>query len=330
MHPVLREAESGLRLAANSYADPDRLPALVDLSQHRNEYRGEEEFSVQFSDRRFTRWSVPWLEIMNAPPWVRSSRALLVELREMWERLRIERRQELIESARWTGRGDPPAMIAPPNIEEMRRELLQPGGFVEFYDGPRRRPRREITTSNVAPIEPPPLTLDAIQRTMEMARWATVFRPWRREPHPPCECPACNPNRHHDAITKSIALLREWLSPAQLAQYDKGRCFDLTGSAGRRYRIHYGIVGNVNEYDESGQNIIAQLCFQPQGMAGAYVGDTMLAQKVMLENDEPAARAVANISAMRAPIAPENMPPTAAMMADLVGGWLTPGPWRLP
>ena len=41
-------------------------------------------------------------------------------------------------------------------------------------------------------------------------------------------------------------LLAEWLSPAQRAQFEQHRYFDVVGSdTGRTYRIHYGTAANV-------------------------------------------------------------------------------------
>lgn len=316
MHPVLREAGERLRLAVNSYGDPARIPALVDFSSRRNEHRGEIEFSVQFSDGRFTRWRVPILAIMDAPPFVRSTAGLGCELVAMWARLRIERIRELREIERAPVYRGVPIREVPDIGEELARQMLAPSAFVEWYD-PGRSPRRqrEITTSNVAPIERPEppepagLTLNALQRMVTQLRQTMRRREPEPEPRGPCDCPMCRPDRHRAAIAKSIALLREWLPPAQLAQYDKDHGFDVTGSAGGQYRIHYGTVGNVNQYgDESRRNIIAQLCFQPEGVVAHLVGDTMLAQKIALENDEPAARAVANISTWPSPIPAELAP----------------------
>jgi hypothetical protein len=94
------------------------------------------------------------------------------------------------------------------------------------------------------------------------------------------------------AHARGERLLREWLSPAQRAQFDAIGCFEVVGChTGTRYRIRHGTAGNVDELDENG---LAQKgwCFVPQG---SFVpGDVMLAQKISLETDERAALAVAN------------------------------------
>jgi hypothetical protein len=91
---------------------------------------------------------------------------------------------------------------------------------------------------------------------------------------------------------RGIALLREWLSPMQRAQFDASKSFDVVGChSGRRYRILYGKVTNVHEIDDAGQPVKG-LCFVPSGHLVA--GDVMLAQKIALETNERATLAVAN------------------------------------
>ena len=91
---------------------------------------------------------------------------------------------------------------------------------------------------------------------------------------------------------RGLKLLREWLSPEQLAQYDANRYFDVTGcDTGTRYRIHHGASMNVHELDGAGRPHVGW-CFAPKGHLVA--GDVMLAQKIALETDERRALAVAN------------------------------------
>jgi hypothetical protein len=85
---------------------------------------------------------------------------------------------------------------------------------------------------------------------------------------------------------RGTALLREWLSPMQRAQFDASKFFDVVGSdSGRRYRILYGKVTNVHEIDDFGQPIRGW-CFVPSKHLVA--GNVMLAQKIALETDERA------------------------------------------
>jgi hypothetical protein len=91
---------------------------------------------------------------------------------------------------------------------------------------------------------------------------------------------------------RGIALLREWLSEEQRRQYDASQSFEVLGCASRkRYRIVRGIGTNIHELDENGQPVMG-FCFVPNG--DLVAGDVMLAQKIALETNEPAALAVAN------------------------------------
>jgi hypothetical protein len=86
-------------------------------------------------------------------------------------------------------------------------------------------------------------------------------------------------------------LLKEWLSPEQLVQYESYQYFDVTGpQSGKRYRIRYGIGMNIHEIDSRGRRL-AGLCLVP--VETSVAGDIMLAQKIALETDEANALAVA-------------------------------------
>jgi hypothetical protein len=87
-------------------------------------------------------------------------------------------------------------------------------------------------------------------------------------------------------------LLRDWLSPEQLAQYDALNYFEVTGChTGKRYLIRHGMGTNVYELDDAGRPVTGW-CFVPKHHLVA--GDVMLAQKIALETDEQGALAVAN------------------------------------
>ena len=91
---------------------------------------------------------------------------------------------------------------------------------------------------------------------------------------------------------RGLKLLKEWLSPEQVAQYDAKSYFEVTGChSGKRYRISHGTSMNIHELDGAGRPL-AGWCFAPQGYLVA--GDVMLAQKIALESDERGALAVAN------------------------------------
>ena len=100
--------------------------------------------------------------------------------------------------------------------------------------------------------------------------------------------------RYGQAEQKALALLKQWLSSVQLAQYESNGYFEVTGShSGKRYRIRRGRQMNIDELNERGVRM-AVWCFGPEGHLP--VGDVMLAQKIALETDEHAALAVANRS----------------------------------
>jgi hypothetical protein len=112
-----------------------------------------------------------------------------------------------------------------------------------------------------------------------------------------CGCETCVAYRsataayvvpRRDAESKSKTLLREWLSPEQLAQFERNRCFEVIGcKTGKRYRIQEGQQQNVFELDPP----FRCWCFMPEG--GLATGDVMLAQKIALETNEEAAMKVA-------------------------------------
>ena len=105
-----------------------------------------------------------------------------------------------------------------------------------------------------------------------------------------CECDSCvsfrvvkaaHAAQRLDAETKSRILLREWLTPEQLAQYLRNRCFEVVGSkTGKRYLIQEGRQQNVFELEPPFRG----WCFMPKGSLAT--GDVMLAQKIALETDE--------------------------------------------
>jgi hypothetical protein len=95
--------------------------------------------------------------------------------------------------------------------------------------------------------------------------------------------------REHCA--RGLALLKSWLSPAQLRSYEEHGYFDAIGAdSGRIYRIHHGTQANVEQLDAAGRTVCAW-CFGPEGYL--VPGDVMLAQKIAIETDERAALEVA-------------------------------------
>jgi hypothetical protein len=91
---------------------------------------------------------------------------------------------------------------------------------------------------------------------------------------------------------RGIALLREWLSAEQKAQFDALQYFDVIGcDSGKRYGIRHDTGTNLYELDDAGQPVMGW-CFIPSGQLVA--GDVMLAQKIALETAEKTALKIAN------------------------------------
>ena len=58
-------------------------------------------------------------------------------------------------------------------------------------------------------------------------------------------------SQRRTAEEKGLALLKQWLSPVQLAQYEKYGYFEVTGGdSGKHYRIRPTRQMNVDELDE--------------------------------------------------------------------------------
>lgn len=94
-----------------------------------------------------------------------------------------------------------------------------------------------------------------------------------------------------EAEARAEKLLVENLSLQQRLQYEKEKMFVVNGKSGYRYRIRKGRVANVDMIDRSGK-IEHRLCAHPSDAVPDY--DTMLAQKLLLEDDEQRFIAVAN------------------------------------
>jgi hypothetical protein len=193
----------------------------------------------------------------------------------------------------------------------------RPDGVVEYWRGQFDQQVEEafyggpagggMVTSNIAPPEPEAALIQRIQELQRLynerrAQQPEIRRAWfygewelpREARQPPvraqCFCPSCRPS----GDAKSLALLKQWLSPEQLAQYEKGRFFDVTGSvSGKRYRIREGRQQNVYRLEDDRE--MHGLCFVPDPEKTRAVGDVMLAQKIALETDEAAALKVAAV-----------------------------------
>jgi hypothetical protein len=97
------------------------------------------------------------------------------------------------------------------------------------------------------------------------------------------------------AEKRGIALLRSWLTPEQVAQWDLRQDFDVVGcDTGTRYRITCGSSMNIHQLDSAGRTV-AQWCFAPEGKL--VIGDVLLAQKIALETMERRVLELANTQA---------------------------------
>ena len=85
------------------------------------------------------------------------------------------------------------------------------------------------------------------------------------------------------AAHKSIALLKSWLNPAQLAQYESHGSFDVIGSDGGHYRIGPPNPFNIRVIEPEG-HCGSAYCVGPKDISAP--GDIQLAQKIALETDE--------------------------------------------
>jgi len=95
-------------------------------------------------------------------------------------------------------------------------------------------------------------------------------------------------NTYKQAYIKSIALLKEWLSPNQLWQFNRENTFDVVGnSTYTRYTIRTGTQLNISFRG-------ARMCVVPKGAASSMPGDVMLAQKIALETNEEETRELAH------------------------------------
>ena len=95
------------------------------------------------------------------------------------------------------------------------------------------------------------------------------------------------------ASERAEALLLGLLDEDQAASYIQRGWFEVTGSAGGRFRVNKrGQAGNVDELPADGGDRIASYCIHPSG--GFPDADAHVAQYLALVTDEPEFRRVAN------------------------------------
>ena len=93
---------------------------------------------------------------------------------------------------------------------------------------------------------------------------------------------------------KARELLREVLTDEQDKQFDEKGYFELVSvKSGKRYRVHRGRTRNVELLKADG-TVSKRLCFHPEEYVHDY--DTLVSQKLMLENYEDEVKKIANYS----------------------------------
>lgn len=110
--------------------------------------------------------------------------------------------------------------------------------------------------------------------------------------------------RQRVAKTKAAELLKSYLDPEQVAQYDRDETFNFVGSMGGKYQIADGYSGNVYlMHPENGQRV-ASLCAHPmldvydddrrERLGSLPTPDSMLAQFLALSTNEVGFHEIAN------------------------------------
>lgn len=94
---------------------------------------------------------------------------------------------------------------------------------------------------------------------------------------------------HHASSERAHALLVACLGPAQRQEFELSRAFTVRGQSGRRYRIAFGTVANIEVLGSRGE-LLYRLCAKPADLPTPAV---MLAQKLMLETCEDEFLAIA-------------------------------------
>ncbi len=133
-------------------------------------------------------------------------------------------------------------------------------------------------------------------------------REWFRNPPPvdiQCNCPTCRQWRgeheptsetdehiqEQEARDRARSLLLSCLSPPQRKEFKAKEAFTVVAKSGRRYRIAPGFNYNIVVLNDRGR-AIGRLCAGPDEDVPVY--DSMLSQKLWLENDEEGFLRVAN------------------------------------
>lgn len=93
---------------------------------------------------------------------------------------------------------------------------------------------------------------------------------------------------------RAEALLKQYLTPEQVASYEREKWFFVRSQTGKQFRVKQG--ESVAEYDDN--KMVAKHCIHHD--YGIPPPDTMLHQKLMLEYEEDRFRQIANRTEIRA------------------------------
>lgn len=102
---------------------------------------------------------------------------------------------------------------------------------------------------------------------------------------------AAQAREREKANERAEKLLMEHLSPQQVDQLRVSGYFDVVVQ-GKTYRINRGRAGNIQLLDPSGRKATHRYCIHPRELCPD--ADSMLAQKLLLEADEPTFLRTAN------------------------------------
>jgi hypothetical protein len=330
-HPLIRAAVEPFGRLMDACGD--RIPRRVDIRFDHSLYRHEFTFFAEARGRSPIGFCVPESACADFRSPAELTATLHDLWDKMRRECRHPPRMTVAEGARIAASWRLGDIVEPVPIEyRSAYGGLAGGGMTEIWwdalTGQIRRRQVEAglydppnMTSNAAPPESPPQTL-TMQTLMNMVEPPPRPRePSLRERRPTCRCPSCRPDLHRhrdpeevraeefaelekrfrgfshggrDEEHRSITLLRAWMSPDQLAQFQRDRCFDVTGSTGKRYRIYRAHGSNVIELDDKGIGLRGW-CFGPAGDAAQWTGDVMLTQMLALQADEKEALGVANL-----------------------------------
>ncbi len=138
----------------------------------------------------------------------------------------------------------------------------------------------------------------------ELVRCQDTRRAWRHEwfgsqdTHVSihCDCTTCHQwrgDQKDESFFRALTLLLSCLSPSQRSESETKEFFTVTAKSGNRYRIERGYNFNIAVLDKQG-NVLGRLCAGPEDAVPVY--DSMLSQKLWLENDEEGFLRIANRS----------------------------------